>query len=299
MKILKLVRLDNILLLVVTQLIFKYGFLNLQQGLPQALETWQYLLMVLASALITAGAFLINTISGNGKDSEVVTEATGYNIYMGLNLAAMGIGYYLSDLIGRPGFVAIFIVGAAIPFIYATSLKQTLLISNIAVALTVPLSIIVIAVFNLYPVTFDENRAFVGIIFQVMLDYAIFLYVIALLYSFVRDLSETDNDYNAGNSTLSIALGKERTSKIVSLLTLIPLGLLLYYGNTYIVDLMWALVFGLVFVAGPLIYFMIKMWGTTSQKEYSFLANLLRLILFSTVVSIIVVTYNILDNVKG
>ena len=296
MKILRLIRFDNLLLLVVVQVIFKYGFLDQQAGLPQALTTWQYLLMVLACVLIAAGAFLINTISGDKEESKIVSEATGYNIYMALNVAAFAIGYYLSDHIGRVSFAAIFFIGAAIPFIYATNLKQSFLVSNIAIVLTVPLSIIVIAVYNLYPVTFAENREYLGIIFQVMLDYSIFLFVIALIYSFVKDLHDTDHDYNSGYNTLPIAMGKERTSKIVSLLTLIPLGMLLYYGNTYIVELVWALGFSLVFVVGPLIYFMIKMWGSTSQKEYRHLAIVLKLVMFFTVLSIVVVTYNINSN---
>jgi 4-hydroxybenzoate polyprenyltransferase len=51
MKYLKLIRYQNLLILAFMQLIFRYGFLKLQ-NIPLALTDWQYLLLVLSTVLI-------------------------------------------------------------------------------------------------------------------------------------------------------------------------------------------------------------------------------------------------------
>ena len=54
MKFLKLIRYQNLLMIALMQLIFKYGFLDLQ-NIPLALNDWQYLLLILTTVLLAAG----------------------------------------------------------------------------------------------------------------------------------------------------------------------------------------------------------------------------------------------------
>ena len=295
MKIIKLLRLDNLVLLALVLFAFRYGFLMQQDGLVMVLNEWQYALMVLACILVGAGAYLINTIADTDKP-EVISESAGYNLYATLNIAAAGIGYYLADHIGNSTFVAIFIVAAAIAYWYATNLKQTPIISNLIIALVIPIAVFTIAVFNLYPLTKYGYQPLVPTLFSLITDFAIITYAFAVLYSFTKDMATTNSDYNAGNSTLPILLGKERTSKLLTILMLIPIGLIFYYTNQYLKDLLYAVGYGLLFIIGPLIYYIIKMWGATSQKEYVRLATVLKLILFFTGLSVIIITYNIQHN---
>ena len=50
----------------------------------------------------------------------------------------------------------------------------------------------------------------------IILDYAIFAFFINFIREIVKDLEDIDGDYNQGMNTLPIAIGKERTAKIVS-----------------------------------------------------------------------------------
>ena len=61
MSFLKLIRYQNLLMLALMQLVFKYGFIDFQ-GIPQALNHWQYALLVLSTVCIAAGGYLINNI---------------------------------------------------------------------------------------------------------------------------------------------------------------------------------------------------------------------------------------------
>ena len=78
MNYLKLIRYQNLLMLALMQLIFRYGFLELQ-NIPLALADWQYCMLVLATVCIAAGGYIINNIF----DVETDTENKPENVIVG------------------------------------------------------------------------------------------------------------------------------------------------------------------------------------------------------------------------
>jgi len=299
MKLVKLYGLQNVLLLAIGMLAFKYGFLD-KQAVVLALSGWQYIIMVLASSLIAAGGFFINNTAGVGKEANAeISEATIYNIYIALTLAGVGMGYYIANLVGKPMHSGVFVVGAATLYIYATSLKQTVLVSNIVIALLMALPLVAIGIFTLYPALSDYNRPLLATLFDLMLDYALFIFVIGLLLTFINDLANADADYNNGITTLPITLGRARAAKIVLVFSLLPVAMLLYYGNAYMKELLFALGYGLVFIMAPLVYYLLKLWNAKTQKDFEQLETVLKIVLLFTVLSVAVVTFNIHYNAKG
>src|SRR5688572_27278933 len=113
MKFLKLIRYENLILLAAAQLIFRFGFLEMHPNLPLALNTWQYLLFVLAGVLIAAGGAIMENISGNDKYNQVISEDHGYNYFIIVNVVAVSIGAYLAYHIGNFTFITGFILGSA------------------------------------------------------------------------------------------------------------------------------------------------------------------------------------------
>ena len=290
MDFLKRINYIYLLLIAFGLLIFRYGFLNLQPGLLLALNSWQYLLMVLATLMVAAGGFYINNYH---SADERTHEGKAYNIYAALTLAGIGIGYYLSDYVGKPMVVVIFIIAAAIIYLYASSLKQMLLVSNFIVSASAAMSIIVIAVYNLYPLILPTNKAYLGTIFEIMLDYTLFIFILTFILTLTYNLRDTDKDYNSGNTTLPIIMGKDRAVKVVFFVTFIPLAFLIYYVNKYLLNLTLALGYGLLFVVAPIIYFLVKLWTAKTPKDFNHLIQILKLVLLFTIASIAVITYNI------
>ncbi len=295
MKILRLLNIPDLIILALSLLVFRYGFISAQAIVP-ALNDWQYALFSLSCLFIAAGGYFINNTAGIGHRETGISEAQSYNLYIVITLIGLGLAYYIADSLGIPLFSGIFVVAAATFYIYATSLKQTILVSNILMALATALPIVAIGIFNFYPLLIPETQRVLSLLFSLLLDYALFIFIIALLLTFTQDLANTDNDYNAGINTLPIALGKERTIKIVCALTILPMAMLVYYANTYLINLMWALGFGLLFILGPIIYFVIKMWSAKTQKDFAHLVIVLKLVLLFTSISIAVITYNIQNN---
>jgi 4-hydroxybenzoate polyprenyltransferase len=307
MKYLKLIRYQNLLMLALMQLLFRYGFLKLQ-NIPLALNDWQYWLLVLSTVLIAAGGYVINNIFDQATDKDnkpnqvvvgkSITETTAYNIYLGLNILGVGIGFYLSNVIAKPGFAAIFIVISATLYLYATSLKQMMLIGNIVVALLLSFSVLIIGIFDLLPVINPGNQQALADLFSILFDYAVFAFLINFIREIVKDLEDINGDYNQGMNTLPIAIGIGRTSKLVLILSFIPLVFVIIYINTYYFanNLFIATLYSLIFIVAPLLYFIIKMAAAKKTKEFHHLSTILKLIILFGLFSIAIVTYNILHH---
>lgn len=307
MKYLKLIRYQNLLMLAFMQLIFRYGFLKLQ-NIPLALSDWQYGLLILSTVLIAAAGYVINNIFDQDTDldnkpdriiiGKSISESSAYNIYAVLNISGVAIGFYLSNVIVKPSFAAIFILIAATLYIYATSLKQMMVLGNIVVALLLAFSVIIIGIFDLYPAIDTENQILMANLFSVLLDYALFAFLINFIREIVKDLEDIDGDTNQGMKTLAIALGIAKTTKLIFALGLVSIVALFVYTKTYFVNnnLFIATLYSFMFVLAPLIFFTIKIWTAKSKEEFRTLSILLKWILFFGILSIVIITLNIKYN---
>ncbi len=302
MKYLSLVRYQNLILLALMQLVFRYGFLE-HEMVVLALNDWQYLLLVLATVLIAAAGYVINDIFDQEADAinrpnhqlvgKSISETAAYNLYVGLNLIGVGLGFYLSNVIEKPSFATIFIFIAACLYFYATTLKGIILVGNFVVAFILALSVLIIGVFDLYPMTFHGNQNQMRVLFSILTDYAIFAFLINFIREIIKDAEDVKGDFNQGIQTLPIILGINRTAKVVFGLLLIPVLLVFWYINTYLMqnELYLAVIYLLVLVLSPLLYSLVKSWNAKTIKEFHHLSQILKIIIFFGICSILVITY--------
>ncbi len=307
MNFLNLLRYKNLILIAFMQLLFRYGFLK-SQNIPLALADFQFVLLVLATLLIAAGGYVINDIFDQETDNEnkpkkaivgkSISESLAYNIYVALTLSGVCIGYYLSNIIQRPMFLIIFILMASLLYLYATTLKQIALIGNIIVALILSFSVLIINFFDIFPATANDNRDVMRPIFLIIFDYAIFAFIINLIREIVKDLQDVKGDYNQGMKTLPIVLGLKRTSKILSVLIVIPVIILLVYINNYLMtnNLYIAVIYGLLLVVGPLIFCAVNLWNANSKENFTKISTILKWIIFFGILSIVIIDQNIKFN---
>jgi 4-hydroxybenzoate polyprenyltransferase len=307
MKYLKLVRYQNLALIVLMQLILRYGFLNLQM-IPLFLTGWQFSLLVIATVLLAAAGYVINDIMDqdadldNNPDSVIVgksiSEEKAYNLYFALNITGMLLGFYITTLVDKTSFFSIFIISSALLYLYATNFKQTLLIGNFIVSLVTALSILIVGVFDIIPnLTLSTYADYVQmkVLLYILLDYAIFAFLLNFIREIVKDMEDVEGDNNQGMRTLPIVLGVEKTSKVVFGLGLFSTFFLLWYINTNMMSakLYYAVLYDLVFLVGPLLFFSIKIFNAASKKEFTKLSTLMKWIIFFGVLSIVVVNLNI------
>ena len=284
------------------QLVFRYLFLA-NSYVDMALTDLNYILLVLSTVCIAAGGYVINNIMDQDTDEIAkpqnrvvgvsISETVAYNWYIGLTIVGVGIGFYLSNVIYKPTFASMFILVATLLYVYATNLKQIPLLGNVIVAFLLSVSILIIALFDIFPATDMDNKIRMGEAFNILVDYAIFAFIINLIRELVKDLEDMDGDSATGINTLPIAIGINKTKIIVGVLTVTAIALLVYYIKLHLFDLDYVLYYGLVFIVGPLIFLGVKLIQANEKKEYHFLSTLLKIVLFFGILSVAVIVLNL------
>ncbi|KAF2513923.1 geranylgeranylglycerol-phosphate geranylgeranyltransferase [Flavobacterium foetidum] len=303
MKFLKLIRYKNLLMLAFMQLLFRYAFLK-QQNIPLALADWQYALLVLSTVLIAAAGYVINNIYDVASDSinkpndvvvgKGISETAAYNIYIGLNVTGVAVGFVLANIIMRPSFASLFILIASLLYFYSTTLKQIMILGNFVVAALLAISVLIIGVFDLFPATMAENQAQMASYFSILTDYALFAFMINFIREIIKDIEDVNGDYNQGMNTLPIAIGISRAAKIALGFAVVSFVLLVLYIHTYFFQnkLFVVTIYAFALILAPLLYFIVKIFTAKSQKDFHHLSIVLKLILFFGILSILVIALN-------
>jgi len=283
------------------QLLIKYAFLE-PYGANTRLNGLELLLLISATLCIAAAGNIINDINDVETDTinkpnkviidKSVSEKTAYNLFIALNVAGVGLGYYLSNAVGRSGFFSLFVIISVLLYVYSTYLKQLFLIGNLVVSALVALSVLIVSVFELIPNITEQNQAIQLVYFKTILNYALFAFILNFIREIAKDAEDIEGDADLGMRTLPIVIGKKKTNVVLLGLSLIPLiSLSLYIANSIYKNQM-AVVYFLVFSIAPLLYLCIKVISSETKKDYAYIGNLLKLIMVFGMLSLLLYTYS-------
>ena len=308
MKYLHLIGFKNLLFLVFMQLLFRYGFLKLN-NVELALSDLQYFLLVFSTFLIAAGGTVINAIfsqsltiidAKTGLSKQTVSENVAYNIYFGLNIAGVCIGYYLSNAIMRPSFLVFFILAATLLYFYASQLKQIPLLGNIVLSVLISFCLLLIGFFDLFPATDLANKSIMRSYFSILIDFALMVFLLSLVKQIIEDLVSIRNDFDEGLRTFPIVFGIKKTKFLILFLTSICIILILLYINNYLMknELYFATVYVLFLVIAPLIYILIRLFDAKNTQNFKHLNLVLQFVFIFGVVAIYIISKNIIYNVN-
>ena len=293
---LNLIRWKNLLIIALVQVLIKYA-LFLPFKIDITLNWFGFTLLVLSTLCIAAAGYVINDVYDvetdlvNRPDKVIigksVSEKTANNLFIILNVIGVLIGFYLSHLVGKSGFFALFVIISALLYVYASYLKQTLLIGNIVVSVLVALSLIIVGIFELLPVITPQNQATQLTMFKVLFDYALFAFIINLVREITKDIQDIDGDHKSGMNTLPIVIGRDRAKNVLFVLSLVPILAVVYYLSTYLYKQTIAVIYFLVLVIAPLILVSIKIFSSKTKKDYQFISNLLKIVMLTGMLSML------------
>jgi len=302
MKYLQLIRFQNLLLLAFMQLVIRYLFLT-QSYIDLALTDINYLLLVVSTVCIAAGGAVMQHIV-NQDDDEIIqpqkrvvgntiSEAAAYNWYIGFTIIGVGLGFYLANVIYKPTFASLFILVATLLYVKATNFNRIPIVGSLISALLTAISILVIALFDVYPATDAANKIRMGEAFGILVDYAVFGFFLVLLFEIFSTLKSKQNDEMLGNTTLATRLGITKTKIITGLFTAVLIALILYYCKVFLFELTLVLYYTLLTLVGPLLFFGLKLIGSSTLNEFKILERTLYFVMVFSILSIAVIVYNL------
>ncbi|EDP70510.1 4-hydroxybenzoate-octaprenyltransferase [Flavobacteriales bacterium ALC-1] len=291
-------------MIALVQYLIKYALLlpfYESHGVTTTLSPLAFFLLVLATVCIAAGGYVINDVYDIETDkvnkpkkviiNKHISEKKASLLFIILNIIGVGLGFYLSNGIGKSAFFVVFILASALLYIYSSYLKQMALVGNIVVSLVVALSLLLVGIFELLPAITDTNRSVQVFFFKIILDYAIFAFMINFIRELVKDIEDIDGDNKAGMQTLPIVIGRERTNKIVFFLSLIPIFLIVYYVITNFFKQQLLVGYFLVLVIAPLIYVSIKLFSAEQKSHYKHISLILKLVMLTGMLSLLLYNF--------
>lgn len=309
MKYLHLIRFKSLLILVFMQLVLRFGFLKLN-NVELALTNFQYILLMLSTVLIAAGGYVINAIFNNdlnnttiknAADKQLITENTAYNIYFGLNVTGVAVGYYLSNAIFRPSFLVFFILASTLLYFYASQLKQIALLGNIVIAFLKAFCIIIIGFFDLFPATDLANQTIMRSYFSILIDFSLMLFLLSLMQQIVKDLISYSIDNDNGTRTFPVVFGIKKTKFLLYLLLGISAILIILYVNNYLMknELYFATVYVLFLIIAPIVYIFVRLFDAQNKASFEHLFTVLQFVFLAEVTAIFIISKNIIYHVNA
>ncbi|OEY72406.1 geranylgeranylglycerol-phosphate geranylgeranyltransferase [Salegentibacter salarius] len=292
---LKLLRWPNLIFIALTLILIKFSFFE-EFGAAITLNAFGYALLILATLCIAASGYVINDIYDIQADKinkpeklivgNKISEKNANNLFITLNVIGVAIGFYLANLLEKPAFVAIFIFSSALLYLYASYLKQIPVLGNVLISFLVAFVVLLPAVFDLFPAISPQNKKIQSLLFSILLDYVVFAFLLNLLREMVKDHEDIKGDYNAGIKTLPIVLGQSRTNKIIFAIGILPIAAMVYYIYNYLFENTFLVIYSLLFILAPLLYFQVRLWEAKKKKDYTHLSLMLKIILFFGLISI-------------
>ncbi|PHS67875.1 MAG: prenyltransferase [Flavobacterium sp.] len=300
MNYLNLIRYKNLLIIILIQVLIRYA-LFIPFGADLTLSHFEFSLLVLATIFIAAAGNIINDIYDVEIDlinkpekviiGKSISEKTAYNLFIIFNSIGVGLGFYLTKQIEEDAFFGFFIVSSALLYLYATFLKSMLLLGNIIISLLVAFSLIIVGIFDLFPAITFINQDYQSLVFGIVLTYAFFAFYINLMREIAKDIEDIDGDKKGELNTLPIAIGRKRASYVVFGMGVLSLFGIIFYIYTHLYNYTIAVIYFLLLVLAPLGYFCMKIWEAKSKSDYSFLSNLLKIIMLLGMGSLLLYTF--------
>ena len=241
--------------------------------------------IVLSSALVIAGGYIINSFYDSEKDlinkphktmlDRLVSQRTKIYAYFVLNFLGVLLASYVSFRAAL--FFAAYVFAI---WFYSHRLKKIPFLGNIVSAL--------LAITPFFAI-FVYFRNFDPVIFV----HALFLFLIILSRELIKDMENLAGDIAQDYQTIAVRYGtrfSKRCITLLVLLALVPAGLLITYFDVGYMYLYFSATSVL------LIVFLILLWRSDSKKQFVWLHNILRFIIVSGVISILLIDIDLLIN---
>ena len=215
--------------------------------------------------------------------------AKAQQLYLFLNASGIILGIGLALNIEKPSYSFIFIGTSLLLYYYSKKFKSKPLIGNLIVSFLITVSILILYLFDINKAVQSINQQ---LVINVILMLAFFAFSINFTREIVKDIEDVNGDNYLNMKTLPILIGKTRSKKIASLFCAIPLSLLFYiilnFSETYKYTVLYLVVFTVI----PLLYVALKLYSSTTIKDFKKLSAILKITMFLGINALVLFSLN-------
>ena len=293
--LLNLIRWKNLLMLILIMVLIKYVLfinLNAETGLTPLF----FSVLVLSVLFTTAAGYIINDVQDVPADrinkpdkvlvGKKISREDALFYYSVLNVVGIVLGFVVSWYVKKLSFSVVFILASLLLYRYAIYFKKKYLYGNIIVSFLIFLSIIIIPVFDLVPVTVPGNQDAQWQIFLLVVQIAVFAFLLTFLRELVKDIEDIEGDKKIGSKSFPIEHGTGKSKHLLYIVSFFTIMIILYFSYSNFSINYLAGIYLILFIVFPLLYFLYKLKNITLKKEFHQLSNLLKLIMLAGILTV-------------
>lgn len=301
----RLMRLPNLLIIILTQTILRYGLIKpfLFSGNTVLMSGWlDFSLLVLCTALIAVGGYIMNDCFDAGIDAvnkpgknvvgKEIPEKSAIFIYRVISGIAVLTGFYLAFRLKS------ITAGILFPFIiyllwmYNAKYKKVFVWGNLIISFLSAMVIFMVWYFEflhmrLIPDLFATvlpNLKNVNVFFVI---YAAFAFLVTFFREIIKDIEDFKGDSEFGCKTIPIVYGVKNARFIASGIILITIILTLWFQGI-LANRGWSAVLWYVVavIQIPMAYIILKLVSTRKEPDYHFLSSICKIIMVAGILSV-------------
>ncbi len=305
---LRLVRLPNLVMIAVTQVLFYFSIVPLYTGdevwIHSSFKALHYFMLIISSLLIAAAGNIINDYFDRNIDEinkpekkiidKLIKRRWAIVLHIVFSLTAILLGFYIDSQtpvfwLGFSNTICVLLL-----FGYSISLKKKLLIGNVLISLLT--AWVIFVCFLCYYRTLSCSgcepttewpatlRRFIRISFL----YTGFAFVISLIREVVKDMEDIEGDKKYGCKTIPIAWGIPAAKVFVAVWLVVLIGMISII-QIYVLQLgwYWSAAYSIVLIIAPLIWTLRKLYQAQVPKDYHQLSIAIKLVMLTGLLSMI------------
>jgi 4-hydroxybenzoate polyprenyltransferase len=309
---LKLIRWPNLLFICLTQLLFYYCFVyppysHQFADYKNVLTPGLFYLLALASLLIAAAGYIINdyfdlNIDRINKPGEQVIGTVirrRWAIIWHMLFSSLGVflSFYISFRTGNLLIGSLNLLAVVLLWFYSTTFKKQLLIGNITISLLTAWVILVlyfseVRFYLVFSAINNQHLLYIRQLFKIAILYGAFAFIISLIREVIKDMEDMYGDEKYGCQTMPIIWGIPASKVFVATWLVVLIGALIII-QVYVMQLQWwwFAAYSILLIIAPLLNILRKLFSSFNPPDYHRLSSLLKMVMFTGILSMILFKY--------
>ena len=310
---LRLIRIPNLLIVVLTMLAMRYGIMYPMlalNGFELQLSTLNFSLLVVATVLITAAGYIINDyfdvkIDTINKPNDTLIglqfkRQWAMLLHVVFNFVAIALAAYIGVQVANYKLCFVYVMAACMLWFYSTNFKKQLIVGNIIVAFLAGLVPLIIGLFEMpllykaYSVQLAEYQFNFNYIAYFMIAFGAFAFALSWIREIVKDMQDQLGDMEYGCQTMPIVWGNKVSAYVAIALTAITvaaIGYLQYLQYTSADKL--SVYYLSLFVQFPLLLTGYKLLSATDKPHFAFVSKLIKIAMITGLLYAFVIHYEL------
>ncbi len=307
-KILSFIRLPNLLIIAMSMSFILYFVINPTLGVESSsgLSSFEFILLIVSTLLISVGGYLINDIYDINPDSinkpgkniigNTISVKNAYLFYWITTAIGILTGTLLSYLVNQINFGLIFLFSAGLLWFYSQKYQCQPLIGNIVISVLSAISFGIVWLFDFYALS-NDAKVFVNVqsnfslVNRIVYIYMGFAFLVSLLREVIKDIEDYKGDNRCGCVTFTVKYGISASRLLALVITYFSL-----FASIIIQYYLFVANFILPFIGFFLIdiFFIIilfRIHKVYDKTDYSSLAILIKILMVIGILTMILFKY--------